>query len=357
MSMHKSVITEKPTLSFCIPTYNRFKKVISLVNELLKYNGNDIEVVVIDNHSTDNTASILSGINDDRFFFYENELNIGPLHNALKGMTKCNGDFIFMCLDKDFIIYQHISKLVSFFKKNMDIAVGYCSLYEFGNNEIIIYKKGIEALNGVAYLSKHPTGNFFNNKLLSSLNIMERFSDENKVGGFALDFIAAELCLLGNAANINTPLCTLETQDEAKNYKSLTYSGTDGNAYFFPAKRFDTFNNYVTHIRSLSTSEINKRIMIKKTFHRELIRATIEFRNKCQDVYVCAHYNLTPRKIGILQLFKYDMEFCNKFINKCSYRSRSFRILICAQVHFKIAVNVCRMLIEKVRKKVFISAK
>jgi glycosyltransferase involved in cell wall biosynthesis len=56
------MITDNPFLSICIPTYNRVHKTLSLVTSILEYDDVDIEVVVLDNCSSDNTEIVLSNI-------------------------------------------------------------------------------------------------------------------------------------------------------------------------------------------------------------------------------------------------------------------------------------------------------
>lgn len=343
--------SKNPFISFCIPTYNRSVKVSKLVLELLKFKSDNIEVVVIDNRSSDDTDASLSLIKDNRFHFYENERNFGGIVNGLIGITKCKGNYVFFCLDKDFIHHEYILELINFLKCNEDIAVGFCSLNTVVSKESIIYTKGIEALNGIAYLSKHATGIFLKNEYLFSVNILDRFSDIKKVGGFALDFISAELCLLGNAAFINIPLCTTETGEEAKKIKSLTYSG-NGDAFFLPERRYDLFENYVIHIAGLNISELNKRSLVKRVFHQELINATIGFKNICLDSEICAHYNLKPRNVGIIKLFKIDFVFSSKFIQKCPYRSKSSKLLLCMQVHIEIIAKNILKLKNKLMNKI-----
>jgi glycosyltransferase involved in cell wall biosynthesis len=341
-----------PIISFCISTYNRSSKIYSLTSEILQYNGDDIEIVVIDNHSIDDTKSILSQIKDDRFHFYENIQNIGAVKSGLKGISKCSGIYVFICCDKDYIDHRYIFELVTFLKTNSDIAVGYCSLNSSENTLPIIFKKGIEALQNVAYMSKHATGIFFKNDALLKLDISNRYSDGEKNGGFIFEFISAELCVLGKAAFINIPLCRTESKLDAKNSTSLTYNGNDGSAYFFPEKRYDLFEEYLIHILSLDISELNKRLIVKKVFHRELVSATVGFKNICQDSDICSHYNLTPKNISYFKLLCLDLAFSKKFIKRCFYKTKQYRLMLCFLVHLEIVVNVLRMVIVRLASKI-----
>lgn len=57
----------KPYLSICIPTYNRSEVLKESLMQLLKYEGDDIEVVISDNCSPDNTEEVVRGLQIKEF--------------------------------------------------------------------------------------------------------------------------------------------------------------------------------------------------------------------------------------------------------------------------------------------------
>lgn len=59
-------------LSICIPTYNRAEVVYKTVRNILNYNGNNIEIVVSNNCSSDNTEELLLEIKDKRVKYFKN---------------------------------------------------------------------------------------------------------------------------------------------------------------------------------------------------------------------------------------------------------------------------------------------
>ena len=64
----------KPILSICIPTYNRAQFAYAAAKNILDgWAGDEIEVVVSDNHSIDNTQELLRGIDDSRLKYFRNE--------------------------------------------------------------------------------------------------------------------------------------------------------------------------------------------------------------------------------------------------------------------------------------------
>ena len=152
---------KKPIISFCIPAYNRGRRLFELVNNILCYQGNEIEVIVLDNLSTDDTSSLLGNISDPRFFYKKNETNIGGIKNPYKAMTLANGEFCFLCLDKDFIRYEYIDELIKRISGDKNLVFGYCTLNEQDSSSDITYEKGFESIYNMVYLSAHPTGMFY----------------------------------------------------------------------------------------------------------------------------------------------------------------------------------------------------
>lgn len=107
---------KRPILSFCIPTYNRADFVVKSVKSILKYQGDDIEVVVSDNGSTDDTVKKLKEIHDNRLKISSNESNFGFEFNLVKVLKLAHGDFLFLLSDEDTILSEKINKLIKILK-------------------------------------------------------------------------------------------------------------------------------------------------------------------------------------------------------------------------------------------------
>jgi len=93
-----------------IPTYNRVRYLELAVTSILNQSYRNIEVIVIDNGSTDGTAAFMSSISDPRVRYVVNENNIGMIGSINKGISLFS-DEVEWCtilgdddlLDKDFI--------------------------------------------------------------------------------------------------------------------------------------------------------------------------------------------------------------------------------------------------------------
>ena len=114
-------------LSFCIPTYHRAQSVYKLVTDILLCSDPAIEVVVLDNGSTDDTLSILRAIKDDRLCVYTNGENKGALFNMVNVINKGTGKFLVYSTDQDHIDYTKILGFKTFLLQQANLAGGFCA--------------------------------------------------------------------------------------------------------------------------------------------------------------------------------------------------------------------------------------
>ena len=81
-------------VSVIIPTYNREDTILNSVQSVLSQNYSNIEVIVVDDHSLDNTMRILDNISDERFKYIVLEENMGACFARNFGIKKSTGEII-----------------------------------------------------------------------------------------------------------------------------------------------------------------------------------------------------------------------------------------------------------------------
>ena len=88
-----------PKVSVIIPTYNRADKVRSAIDSVLAQSLSDLEVVVIDDGSSDDTQRVLSAAYGDRIrYFFQTNQGVSAARN--KGIAEARGEWIAF-LDSD----------------------------------------------------------------------------------------------------------------------------------------------------------------------------------------------------------------------------------------------------------------
>jgi|AntDeeMinimDraft_6_1070357.scaffolds.fasta_scaffold01103_2 Glycosyltransferases involved in cell wall biogenesis len=102
----------EPHISICIPTYNASKLLKNNLDRIFSLKHENIEVVVGDDGSTDNTSTLLKEYNDDRLEWYSNKENMQFDANILKAVDKCNGEYILFLSDEDRLINHGLSTML-----------------------------------------------------------------------------------------------------------------------------------------------------------------------------------------------------------------------------------------------------
>lgn len=83
-----------PLVSVVIPTYNRAKRVQRAIQSVLNQTYDNIEVLVVDDASTDNTPKVVNRIEDERVQYIRLEENQGASAARNIGIEAASGDYV-----------------------------------------------------------------------------------------------------------------------------------------------------------------------------------------------------------------------------------------------------------------------
>jgi glycosyltransferase involved in cell wall biosynthesis len=305
--------TRKFDLSICIPTYNRIASLQPLVKRILTCSDPGIEVVVLDNGSTDRTLESLRSISDDRLKVHSNGTNRGVLFNILNVLDKAQGRYAVLLLDKDDVDPSTLPRFKTFLAGESDLACGYCEYGSRHPDEAILFEPGMHALRGIAYSGHHPTGYFFDTTRLRKLDYLQRFADFERVGHFPFEFIFAELLLEGRGAIYHRSVFSPEPEVNAASYKSIGTNASRENAFFSPPGRLKTAVRFCQHIGTLPLAEADKRALVVDRFLQGLVTSTLGYRSLLANAALCSHYHIAPRRISSAEMFATGLRFCREF--------------------------------------------
>jgi len=108
-----------PTLvTVIIPVYNAEKYVEKAVRSILTQTYTNIEVLIADDGSTDNSKNIIDSFTDIRIKRYHNESNIGYLKTCNNLFLKATGEFITFQDADDWSSLNRIEMLIEAFREN-----------------------------------------------------------------------------------------------------------------------------------------------------------------------------------------------------------------------------------------------
>ena len=120
----------KPKVSLGIPLYNESEFLEETIISLLNQSYKDIEIVAIDNNSSDGSFKILQKYSkkDKRLRIYKNKSNIGQSANFNLVFEKSEGEYFSWIGAHDKYEKDYVEKLLNKFKKNQNISVAFSNV-------------------------------------------------------------------------------------------------------------------------------------------------------------------------------------------------------------------------------------
>lgn len=242
-----------------IPTYNRVDYLKMAIESVLKQDFKDYEILIVDNHSTDNTESLVNSycLKHDNINYIRNKINNGGIGSFIKIFHQARGKYLFFLCDDDIIlkkdtlsgIYKIIKnkkpgfiKLESlFYYKNINNII---KCFKFDHKNTIIkpndphfvqktFNKFIEFWSGSIYKLDSKLFCLLNSKewLYTSLDYI--YTQIQKYGAvFTGDYsILGRYPGYNDMTNVIEPIFSLDTHlDISKKYVSVEeYNEIDNN--------------------------------------------------------------------------------------------------------------------------------
>lgn len=125
---------DEKMVSVIIPTYNRAKTLEKSVDSVLKQTYKNIEVIIVDDGSSDNTKYVVDRILDSRIR-YVYQSNAGACAARNNGIEKAKGDFIAFQDSDDVWHEEKIEKQMKIIQ-SQNVEVVFCKLNKIENGRI-----------------------------------------------------------------------------------------------------------------------------------------------------------------------------------------------------------------------------
>jgi glycosyltransferase involved in cell wall biosynthesis len=141
----------KPLVSIILIAFNAERFIKRALASALGQTYPNIEIIVVDDGSTDHTADVVRAFTDPRIrYFYQNNQGQGAARN--RGIRESQGTYITFLDADDFYLPEKIEKQVNFLQTNPEYQVVYCNTLHFYSErpDIFFKRKG-----------KYPSGDIF----------------------------------------------------------------------------------------------------------------------------------------------------------------------------------------------------
>ncbi|RXJ95885.1 hypothetical protein CRU94_04540 [Arcobacter sp. AHV-9/2010] len=175
-----------PLVTIYIPTYNRKELLSRAVNSVLNQTYKNIEVIIVDDCSPDDTIEYLEELirKDNRVRYFQNETNSGACVSRNKAIKEAKGEFITGLDDDDYFLPSRIENFVNYWQKhvkeNSDVVCLFSSNYvkntdSYDINKMKISKKFIKIRQFDLLI-----GNFIGNQVFTTTEeLRNNLFDEN----------------------------------------------------------------------------------------------------------------------------------------------------------------------------------
>jgi len=104
----------QPLVSIGIPTYNRANgKLLNVIRRALEQTYQNVEVIVSDNCSSDNTTEVVQSVKDERLKYVRHETNIGANNNFNHCLKEARGEYFLLFHDDDMIDVDFVASCIA----------------------------------------------------------------------------------------------------------------------------------------------------------------------------------------------------------------------------------------------------
>lgn len=293
---------QHPLVSICVPVYNGAAFIESCLRACISQTYQNIEIIVCDDCSTDNTFEIIQKIakEDPRIKYYQNKSNKGLVGNWNQTLSHASGDYIKWLFQDDNMVPDAIEKFVQVASAGYSFIVSKRNFVLKGNfseQQIKYYKSGVKTLE--SYFNKSEKGHYFEAADIAKLST--EFIALNFIGEPSLSFFNKK-CIeqAGNYDEKLHQICDMEY--------SLRIASSEG---VFVIN--DPICSFTIHENSTTNINLDKKFFRLRYFEQAYYAFKLLHDNK--------FYSL-QKKLSRLQKFKlqlyisYRLYEANKNVNK-----------------------------------------
>ena len=111
-------------ISVCLASFNGEKYIKEQLESIIHQLSEDDEIIISDDHSTDDTIKIVKSFEDNRIKIFKNSLGKGVVNNFQNSISKASHDIVFLCDQDDIWSADKIEEVMKIFEnKETTLAI------------------------------------------------------------------------------------------------------------------------------------------------------------------------------------------------------------------------------------------
>ena len=296
-------------LSICIPTYNRSKELKKTLQLLLENSFKNVEIIVSDNASSDDTSDVVKEFNDPRIRYFSNNINYGAQYNIIKVLEYALGEYVVYLSDEDNLFIDNILFEIeqNIHKKPLQI---FGVIYDFKGVEYDPllpgdYLGGPSSLYHLGFGSTYISGMVIRRDSINFNEIRYQFDLPNH--GYLHHTYAPNFILnmnLLNGLTIVSERAFASMRDHGKNFV-LPVNGAN---YFSLESRLLQFKTNIQFVSEfvINDLELKERIILK--LYSKFLGNLYSNRKLYKDEKIKSYFELDSKKPSYKIIFKHLIE-------------------------------------------------
>lgn len=138
-----------PVISVVLPTFNRASMLGRAIESVLAQTWDDLELIVVDDGSSDETAEVVGGFTDKRLRYLRLEDNRGAAFARNRGIKVARGEYLaFQDSDDEWLPHKLSRQMKVMLSMAPEVSVVYTDMLRVGKDETVSYLRAPEVVKG-----------------------------------------------------------------------------------------------------------------------------------------------------------------------------------------------------------------
>src|SRR3990172_5962332 len=130
-----------PKVSIIMPLYNKSNFLRAALCSIFNQSFRDFELIVVDDHSTDNSVDIVKEFNDSRVRCFSNSRNMGQADTQNNGLERAVGEYVTFAHGDDIWLEYFLSRHVALMDRHTEVNISHARAHEIDERGNITYSR------------------------------------------------------------------------------------------------------------------------------------------------------------------------------------------------------------------------
>lgn len=175
----------RPLISVVMPVYNGERFIRAALESVLSQSVVDLEVLVVDDASTDDSVAMVEAFDDPRLTLHRNPRNLGPYETGNRGIALSRGAFVVRHDADDISLPERFAKQIHAFERDPDLVLvssDFVNIDERGRPVV-----GRNASDRSGHADAMPFHLLFHNRIGAHSQVMMRGDVVRNRGGYPVE--------------------------------------------------------------------------------------------------------------------------------------------------------------------------